>query len=87
MRGADLPKSASAPAAARKLWRVGLVPRPTLRLGNGRERPHLPWQQLIIFLTLHLNSRKKTPCVLLPYTIRMDTLGTKWYRMTQNGTK
>jgi len=53
MRGADLPKSASAPAAARKLWRVGLVPRPAYGLGNARERPHAPEQQLIIFLTPH----------------------------------
>ena len=42
MRGADLPKSACAPAAARKLWRVGLVPRPTYGPDNGREQPHAP---------------------------------------------
>jgi hypothetical protein len=44
-RGADLRKSASAPATARnlpKLWRVGLVPRPTYSLGNAHERPHTP---------------------------------------------
>jgi hypothetical protein len=85
MRGADLRRSASAPAAARKQWPVGLVRRPTYNSGNGREPPHLLWQQVIIFLTLHLNSFKKVPRALLLHTIRMNTFGTKWHRMAQSG--
>ena len=87
MRGADLPKSASAPAAARKPWRMGLVPRPTLPPGNGRERPHLWWQQLIIFLTLNSNILKKVPCVLLLYTVRMNTFAAEWYKVARLATK
>ena len=77
-RGADLPESASAPASARKLWRVGLVPRPTLRLRKGREWPHMLWQQLIIFLTLHLNSCKRMPGTQPSYTVHMAMLPKKW---------
>ena len=78
MRGADLPKSASAPAAARKLWRVGLVLRPTLRPPKGRERPHLPRQQLIIFLTLHYNRFKKSGVCLTLIDCTHGHVTKKW---------
>jgi hypothetical protein len=48
VRGADLRKSASALAAARnlpKLWRVGLVPRPTLHLGQRARTATRPARQ------------------------------------------
>ena len=67
-----------------ELWRVGLVPRPTYGYGSGygRQRPHLPRQQLIIFMTLHLNSLKRMACVLPLYTIPMITCGQE---MAQSG--
>ena len=83
MRGADLPKSASAPAAARKPWRMGLVPRLTLRPGNGGERQHLPCRLLIIFMTLHLNSYKKMACAQPLYTVLMNTFSTKCHKVAR----
>ena len=86
MCGADLRKSASALAAARKQWRVGLVPRP-YGLSKGREPPHLPWQKLVIVMILHSNSFKKVPRVLLPYTIRATICGQELAQSGQVGHK
>jgi len=55
--------------------------------GNGREPPHLPGRQLIIFMTLHSNSRKRTPCVLPLYTIHMHMYTTNGHEMVTFGQK